>query len=71
YKIDAYEKIDIRLAIMNEQWQFAFIGTKITHEDVLTYVNNVPLSGSTFGTNTYYGFDARDRTYTVQATLRF
>ncbi|MCZ6499380.1 MAG: TonB-dependent receptor, partial [Gammaproteobacteria bacterium] len=71
YKIDAYEKIDIRLAIMNEQWEFAFIGKNITNKDVLTYVNNVPLSGSTFGTNTYYGFDARDRTYTLQATLRF
>ena len=71
YNIDAYEKIDVRLAISNERWEFAFIGKNITDEDVLTYVNNVPLSGSTFGTNTYYGFDARDSTYTLQATMRF
>ena len=71
YNIGAYEKIDIRMAISNEQWEFAFIGKNITNEDVLTYVNNVPLSGSSFGTNTYYGFDARDSTYTLQATMRF
>ena len=71
YEIDAYEKIDVRMAISNERWEFAFIGKNITDEDVLTYVNNVPLSGSTFGTNTYYGFDARDTTYTLQTTMRF
>ncbi|MCH8220582.1 MAG: TonB-dependent receptor [Proteobacteria bacterium] len=71
YKIDAYQKIDARVAISNEKWEFAFIGKNITDEKVLTYVNNVPLSGGTFGTNTYYGLDARDSTYTLQVTLSF
>ena len=59
------------MAISNEKWEFAFIGKNITDEKVLTYVNNVPLSGGTFGTNTYYGLDARDSTYTLQVTLSF
>jgi hypothetical protein len=71
YEIDAYQLLDIRVAVMNEQWEFSFIGKNITKEKVLTYVNNVPLSGSSFGTNTYYGLDARSSAYTLQATLHF
>jgi outer membrane receptor protein involved in Fe transport len=61
----------LRLAMMNEQWEVALIGKNITDEAVLTYVNNVPLSGSSFGTNTYYGLDARDSTYTLQVSYSF
>ncbi len=71
WEIDSYYKIDLRLAMMNEQWEVALIGKNITDEAVLTYVNNVPLSGSTFGTNTYYGLDARDSTYTLQVSYSF
>lgn len=43
----------------------------LTDEQQFTYVGNTPLSGSTFGTNTFYSFMSRPRTTYLQATWRF
>ena len=71
YEIDAYTKVDIRVAFEAENWNVAFIGKNITDEDVLTYVGNTPLSGSTFGTDTFYGFVDKPSVYGVQFDYYF
>jgi outer membrane receptor protein involved in Fe transport len=71
YVIDDITIIDLRVSVANENWELALLGKNITNEDFLTYVNNVPLSGSTFGTNTFYGFNIRERSWWVQLAWRY
>lgn len=71
YTIDAYTKVNFRMALRSESWELAVRGDNITDEDVLTYVGNTPLSGSTFGTNTYYGFLARPKTWSASVSYFF
>lgn len=71
YEIDGYSLVDARVGIRGERWSLAVLGKNLLDEDVLTYVGNTPLSGSTFGTNTFYGFVAAPTTVTLQATLDF
>ena len=59
------------MAFEAENWNVAFIGKNITDEDVLTYVGNTPLSGSTFGTDTFYGFVDKPSVYGVQFDYYF
>lgn len=71
YVIDSFTIIDLRVSVANEHWDFALLGKNVTDEDFLTYVNNVPLSGSSFGTNTFYGFNIRERSWWAQLTWRY
>ncbi len=71
YVIDAFTIIDLRVSVANENWDLALLGKNVTNEDFLTYVNNVPLSGSTFGTNTFYSFNIRERSWWVQLAWRY
>ena len=71
YKIDGYTLLDARIGVRGERWSFAILGKNLLDEEVLTYVGNTPLSGSTFGTNTFYGFVAAPTTVTAQATFDF
>ncbi|MDH5628898.1 MAG: TonB-dependent receptor [Gammaproteobacteria bacterium] len=71
YEIDAYTKVHARVAFESENWTVALFGKNLTDEAVLTYVGNVPLSGGTFGTNTFYGFVDRPRSYGVQIDYNF
>ncbi|MEM7081684.1 MAG: TonB-dependent receptor [Pseudomonadota bacterium] len=71
YDIDAYAKWNFRVALESDNWTFALSGLNLTDERVLTYVGNNPLSGSTFSTNTFYGFVAPPRTFTLSATYEF
>ena len=71
YKIDGYTLLDARVGISGERWSLAVLGKNLLDEEVLTYVGNTPLSGTTFGTNTFYGFVAASTTVTVQATVDF
>lgn len=71
YEIDAYAKWNLRVALESDNWIFALSGLNLTDERVLTYVGNNPLSGSTFNTNTFYGFVAPPRTFTLSATYEF
>ena len=71
FRIDSYTKVNARLGLMADNWSVMLIGKNLTDEEVLTYVGNVPLSGSTFGTNTYYGFVDRPRQVAVEVGYRF
>ena len=71
YEIDSYNKVDMRVALEADQWNIALFGKNMTNADVLTYVGNNPLSGSTFGTNTFYGFVDRPAVYGIQVDYNF
>jgi iron complex outermembrane recepter protein len=71
YNIDAYTTLDARISIESDSWALALLGKNLTDEEILTFVSNVPLSGSSFGTNTFNGFVARPRTVAVEALYRF
>jgi iron complex outermembrane receptor protein len=71
YDVDAYDKVDMRIALESESWNIALFGKNMTNEEVLTYVGNNPLSGSTFGTDTFYGFVDRPATYGIQVDYNF
>ncbi|PKG80687.1 TonB-dependent receptor [Colwellia sp. 75C3] len=71
YEEDAYNKVDMRIALESENWNIALFGKNMTNEEVLTYVGNNPLSGSTFGTDTFYGFVDRPATYGIQVDYNF
>jgi len=71
YDIDAYTKVNMRIALESENWSIALIGKNLTDEEILTYVGNVPLSGSTFGTNTFYGFVDRPRSFGLQVNYQY
>jgi outer membrane receptor protein involved in Fe transport len=71
YEVDAYDKVDMRIALESENWNIALFGKNITNEEVLTYVGNNPLSGSTFGTDTFYGFVDRPAVYGIQLDYNF
>ncbi|MFK8028936.1 MAG: TonB-dependent receptor [Gammaproteobacteria bacterium] len=71
YEIDAYAKWNIRVALESDNWTLALSGLNLSDERVLTYVGNNPLSGSTFNTNTFYGFVAPPRTFTLSAIYEF
>lgn len=70
-EIDGVGRINARLGIGNASWDVALVGKNLTNEKVLTYAGNVPLSASTFGTNTFYGFVDRGRQFAVEAGYRF
>ena len=71
YKIDGYTLLDARVGVSGERWSVAVLGKNLLDEEILTYVGNTPLSGSTFGTNTFYGFVSAPSTVTVQVTVGF
>jgi len=71
YEIDGYGLVDARIGIGGDRWSVAVLGKNLLDEKVITYSGNTPLSGSTFGTNTFYGFIAAPQTVTLQATMNF
>jgi outer membrane receptor protein involved in Fe transport len=71
YDVEAYDKVDMRIALESENWNIALIGKNMTNEEVLTYVGNNPLSGSTFGTDTFYGFIDKPAVYGIQVDYNF
>jgi len=71
YNIDAYGLIDLSVGLETDKWSVAVLGQNVGDEDVITYVGNSPLSGSSFGTNTFYGFIAPPQTVTVRGEYRF
>ena len=71
YEVDSYNKVDMRIALESEKWNIALFGKNMTNAEVLTYVGNNPLSGSTFGTDTFYGFVDRPAVYGIQLDYNF
>jgi len=71
YNMDAYITLDARISIESDSWALSLLGKNLTNEEILTYVSNVPLSGSSFGTSTFNGFVARPRTVAIEGLYRF
>jgi len=71
YTIDAYGLIDLSVGIETDNWSLAVLGQNVGDEEYVTYVGNTPLSGSSFGTNTYYGFVAPPQTVSLRGEYRF
>lgn len=71
FNIDSVTKVNLRLGIQTDTWSVAFIGKNLSDERVITYSANAPLSGSLFGTNTFYAFLERPRQLAVEAAYRF
>jgi iron complex outermembrane recepter protein len=70
-EIDSVGRLNLRVGLQADNWQLGFIGKNLTDEKVLTYAGNVPLSSSTFGTNTYYAFADRGRQLAVELGYNF
>ncbi len=70
-QIDAVGRVGLRVGLAGERWKLAFVGKNLTNEKVLTYAGNVPLSGSTFGTNTFFAIVDRGRQLAVQVGYEF
>ena len=71
YEIDAYTKVNMRIALEGESWSVALFAKNLTNEKVLTYTGNTPLSASTFDTNTFYGFVDRPSVIGIQVDYNF
>lgn len=71
YNVDAVGLIDLSVGLETDNWSVAVLGQNVGDEDYLTYVGNAPLSGSSFGTNTFYGFVAPPQTVTLRGEYRF
>ena len=70
---DAYAKVNLRLAIGDPEgiWEIAVLGRNLTDEDIISYSNPVPVSGSNFGANSHYAFIQRPRSIALQGSYRF
>ena len=69
--IDAYTMVGARIGIDAENWSLGVIGKNLTDEQVISYSANAPLSGSNFGTNTFYSFVRKPQTIALEGVLRF
>ena len=63
--------MNFRIGVYAESWDVALLVQNLSDEQQFTYVGNTPLSGSSFGTNTFYSFMSRPRTTYLQATWHF
>ena len=70
-EIDAYNLLNLRLALEFHGWSFALIGQNLLDEKIISYSGNAPLSESAFGTNTFYGFVRRPRTTSFEVRYQF
>jgi hypothetical protein len=63
--------MNFRIGLYAQNWDVSLLFQNFTDEQQFTYVGNVPLSGSTFGTNTFYSFMSRPQTTYLQASWYF
>jgi outer membrane receptor protein involved in Fe transport len=70
---DGYAMVNLRLALVPEsgRWEIALLGHNLGDERVLSYGQDMPLAGSTFGLKSQYAFFDQGRTVAVQARLNF
>jgi outer membrane receptor protein involved in Fe transport len=71
WEVDSITTMNLRVGLYHQRWDVALLFQNFTDEQQYTYVGNTPLSGSTFGTNTFYSFMSRPRTTYLQATWYF
>ncbi|MDP4651859.1 MAG: TonB-dependent receptor, partial [Haliea sp.] len=67
---DSYTKLNARIALgrADGAWEVALIGRNLTDEEIITFANDVPLTGPV---NSYFAFVERPRTLAIQATYNF
>jgi iron complex outermembrane receptor protein len=68
--VDPTTAMNFRMALQAEKWDIALLVQNLTDEQLLTRMNNAPLSSS-FGTNSFYSFATRPRTTYLQLKYRF
>ena len=71
WEVDSLTKMNFRMGLYHDNWDVALLVQNLSDEQQYTYVGNTPLSGSSFGTNTFYSFISRPRTTYLQATYHF
>ena len=71
YVVDEITRINIGVTLQAENWELALLMRNITDEQQQGFVANVPLSGSSFGTNTFYSVLSRPKETFLQAKYRF
>ena len=69
--MDAITTMNFRMGVYAANWDVALLVQNLTDEQQFSYVGNTPLSGSSFGTNTFYAFITRPRSTYLQATYHF
>lgn len=69
--IDAYTMLGARFGVDADNWSLAVVGKNLTDEAVVSYSANAPLSGTTFGTNTFYSFVRKPQTVALEGVLKF
>ncbi|MCR9106275.1 MAG: TonB-dependent receptor [Gammaproteobacteria bacterium] len=67
---DSYVKLNARIALGRADgvWEVALVGRNLTDEEIITFANDVPLTGPV---TSYFAFVERPRTVAVQATYNF
>ncbi|WP_051229861.1 TonB-dependent receptor [Haliea salexigens] len=67
---DSYVKLNARFALgrADGTWEVALVGKNLTDEEIITFANDVPLTGPV---TSYFAFVERPRTVAVQATYNF
>lgn len=68
---ESYYMVNAGVSYEMESFALHLAANNLTNEYVKTYQGNVPLSGSTFGTNTFYTFAKPPRSFTATAEYRF
>jgi outer membrane receptor protein involved in Fe transport len=71
WNVDSLTTMNFRIGLYAQNWDVSLLFQNFTDEQQFTYVGNVPLSGSTFGTNTFYSFMSRPQTTYLQASWYF
>lgn len=68
---DSYNLVNLSISYNLGNYEFFLKGHNLLNEYVLTYAANVPLSSSSFGTNTLYGFAKEPRNTSVGMKINF
>lgn len=71
WEVDDITIMNFRVGLYADNWDIAVLVQNLSDEQQFSYVGNTPLSGSSFGTNTFYSFMSRPRTTYLQATWHF
>jgi iron complex outermembrane receptor protein len=69
-KQDSFWKLNARIGLgdVDDSWDIALVGTNLTDEEIVTFANDVPLTGPS---NTYFAIVERPVTVAIQARYRF
>ncbi len=71
FTVDEITRVNVGISLESENWELALLMRNITDEQQQGFVANVPLSGSSFGTNTFYSVLSRPKEIFLQASYRF